>query len=79
MITFSSTWNQRTNSEKNYVRRPTLQSIEVSNSDDDYSLRLKFVSAMLTLYKQNEDLTVTTCDDAHFHLNISVNEQKCQY
>ena len=45
---------------------------------NDYPQRLKFAQDMLALY-ENEDLKIAMSDEAHFHLNGSVNKQNCRY
>ena len=48
-------------------------------NEGDYPQRLNFAKQMLALYEQNEDLEVILSDEAHFHLNGSVNKQNFRY
>ena len=45
----------------------------------DYQLRLSFCQTMLDIFEENEDLTQIVSDEAHFHLNGTVNKQSFRY
>jgi len=47
--------------------------------ETDYPQRMEFAQQMLGLYEENEDLMLLMSDEAHFHLNGSVNKQNCRY
>ena len=41
----------------------------------DYQQRLSFCQTMLDMFEENEDSTLIMSDEAHFHLNGTVNKQ----
>ena len=45
----------------------------------DYQQRLSFCQTMVDMCEENENLTLTISDKAHFHLNCQVNKQKFRY
>ena len=45
----------------------------------DYQQRLSFCQTMLDMFEENEDLTLIMSDEAHFHLNGTVNKQNSRY
>ena len=45
----------------------------------DYQQRLSFCQTMLDMFEENENLTLTMSDEAHFHLNGTVNKQNFRY
>ena len=44
-----------------------------------YQQRLSFCQTMLDIFEENEDLTLIMSDEAHFHLNGTVNKQNFRY
>jgi hypothetical protein len=48
-------------------------------NETDYPQRLNFAHTMLTLYEENENMTLLMSDEAHFHLEGSVNKQNSRY
>lgn len=46
---------------------------------DDYVKRLNFARELRTILDQNENIILFTTDEAHFHLNGTVNQQNCRY
>ena len=44
----------------------------------DYQ-HLSFCQTMLDMFEENKDLTLIMSDEAHFHLNGTVNKQNFQY
>lgn len=45
----------------------------------DYVQRLHFSREMEAIFEQNENLILFMSDEAHFHLNGTVNQQNCRY
>ena len=41
----------------------------------DYQQRLSFCQTMLDMFEENKDLTLIMSDEAHFHLNGTVNKK----
>ena len=53
----------------------TVQQLNPRN----YQQRLSFCQTMLDMFEENEDLTQMMSDEAHFHLNGTVNKQNFRY
>lgn len=45
----------------------------------DYAQRLAFARNMLQLFEEHDDAVIMMSDEAHFHLNGTVNKQNCRY
>ena len=48
-------------------------------NEGDYQQRLAFTQLMLEIIEEHGDAIITMSDEAHFHLNGSVNTQNFQY
>ena len=48
-------------------------------NEGDYQQRSAFTELMLEIIEQNEDTIILMSDEAHFHLNSSVNKQNFRY
>jgi len=48
-------------------------------NEGDYQQRLAFADLMLKIIKEHEDAIIMMSDEAHFHLNGSVNKQNFRY
>ena len=53
----------------------TVQQLNPGN----YQQRLSFCQTMLDMFEENENLTLIMSDEAHFHLNGTVNKQNFRY
>lgn len=45
----------------------------------DFVRRSAFCRTMLQMMEEDPDIVILTSDEAHFHLNGSVNKQNCRY
>ncbi|XP_054260262.1 uncharacterized protein LOC128996153 [Macrosteles quadrilineatus] len=48
-------------------------------NDADYQQRVMFAETMLNMFEENDDIKILMSDEAHFHLDGTVNKQNCRY